>query len=73
MTFETFRRSFYYGDHADVRFKFLASMRNDTAADAVAEVLHRLGEAFDTGDIAPCARRCTPRRSTPTRVTRRRR
>jgi hypothetical protein len=53
MTFESFRRSFYYGDHADMQFKFLASMGDDEAADALAQVLERLGEAFDTGDLGP--------------------
>jgi hypothetical protein len=53
MTFESFRRSFYYGNHADMQFKFLASMPDDRAADALAAVLNRLGEAFDTGDFTP--------------------
>jgi hypothetical protein len=53
MSFEDFRRSFYYGTRADMQFKFLASMPDEEAADAVAEVLARLGEAFDTGDLAP--------------------
>ena len=53
MSFEDFRRSFYYGGRADMQFKFLASMSDEEAADAVAEVLARLGEAFDTGDLAP--------------------
>jgi hypothetical protein len=51
MTFEEFRRSFYYGDHADMQFKFLASMPDDTAAEALANILDRLGEAIDTGDF----------------------
>jgi len=53
MTFESFRRSFYYGDHADMQFKFLASMSDDAAADVLARILGLLGEAFDTGDLAP--------------------
>ncbi len=53
MSFEDFRRSFYYGTRADMQFKFLASMPDEEAADAVAEVLARLGKAFDTGDFAP--------------------
>ncbi len=51
MTWEDFRKSFYYGDHADMQLKFLARMTDDAAADAVARVLSRLGEAFDTGDL----------------------
>lgn len=53
MSFETFRRSFYYGEHSDMQVKFLASMSDEQAADALADVLARLGEAFDTGDFAP--------------------
>jgi hypothetical protein len=53
MTFEDFRKSFYYGEHADMQFKFLASMGDDEGADAVASILSRLGEAFDTQDLSP--------------------
>lgn len=53
MTFEQFRKAFYYGRFADMQFKFLAGMDDDPAAEAVAEVLARLGEAFDTGDLTP--------------------
>ncbi|MQA03363.1 MAG: hypothetical protein GEV07_11775 [Streptosporangiales bacterium] len=53
MDFEDFRTSFYYGEHADMQFKFLKSMSDELAADAIAEILQRLGEAFDTGDYAP--------------------
>jgi D-proline reductase (dithiol) PrdB len=53
MTFEEFRSSFYYGEHADMQFKFLASMPDDKAADALAAILARLGESFDTGDFGP--------------------
>ncbi|MGN6689092.1 MAG: glycine/sarcosine/betaine reductase selenoprotein B family protein [Actinomycetales bacterium] len=51
MRFEDFRRSFYYGAHADMQFKFLARMDDQPAADAVAEVLARVGAALDTGDL----------------------
>ncbi len=50
MTVEEFRRSFYYGSRTDLRFKFLASLPDDAAADAVARILHTVGEACDTGD-----------------------
>lgn len=52
MTFAEFRKSFYYGEHADMQFKFLASMEDAPAATGLALVLARLGEAFDTGDLA---------------------
>jgi hypothetical protein len=51
MSFEAFRKSFYYGSHADMQFKFLAGMDDKAAADAVAAVLARVGEALDTGDL----------------------
>jgi hypothetical protein len=53
MTFEDFRKTFYYGRYSDMQFKFLARMGDEPAADAVATVLARLGEALDTGDLAP--------------------
>jgi hypothetical protein len=53
MSFEDFRKAFYYGRYSDMQFKFLARMDDESAADAVAAVLDRLGEALDTGDLAP--------------------
>ena len=53
MSFESFRKSFYYGEHSDMQAKFLARMSDVQAADALADVLARLGEAFDTGDFTP--------------------
>lgn len=53
MTFEEFRRSFYYGQHADMQFKYLAKLSDADAADTIAVLLDLLGEAFDTGDLAP--------------------
>jgi hypothetical protein len=53
MTFEDFRKAFYYGRYSDMQFKFLARMDDEPAADAVAAVLDRLGEALDTGDLTP--------------------
>jgi len=51
MTFEEFRQSFYYGDRADMQFKYWARMSDRDAADTIAALLHKLGEAFDTGDF----------------------
>jgi D-proline reductase (dithiol) PrdB len=56
MTFEDFRKAFYYGRYSDMQFKFLARMDDQPAADAVAAVLAGLGEALDTGDLAPVHR-----------------
>lgn len=56
MSFEEFRRSFHYGDHADMQFKYLAKLSDEAAADTIAELLQLLGEAFDTGDFEPLHR-----------------
>lgn len=53
MSFESFRKSFYYGERSDMQAKFLAAMTDAQAADALGEVLERLGAAFDTGDLRP--------------------
>ncbi len=53
MTFEQFRKAFHYGRYADMQFKFLAKLGDDRAAEALSQVLARLGEAFDTGDFTP--------------------
>ncbi len=53
MSFESFRKSFYYGEHSDMQAKFLAAMTDEQAADALADILAGLGEAFDTGDLEP--------------------
>ncbi|MGH3443177.1 MAG: glycine/sarcosine/betaine reductase selenoprotein B family protein [Nitriliruptorales bacterium] len=50
LTFEEFRRSFYYGSRTDMQFKYLARMSDEDAADAITAILKALGEAFDTGD-----------------------
>jgi hypothetical protein len=51
LSFEAFRRSFYYGDRADMQFKYLARMTDEAAADAIASVLAAVGETLDTGDL----------------------
>jgi len=53
MSFESFRKSFYYGEHSDMQAKYLASMTDEQAAGVLAEVLERLGVALDTGDFTP--------------------
>jgi hypothetical protein len=53
MSFEAFRRSFYYGDHADMQFKFLERLSDEVAADTLADLLAAVGVAFDTGDWSP--------------------
>lgn len=51
MTMAAFRESFYYGEHADMQFKYLARLGDAQAADTVAEVLATVGEVVDTGDL----------------------
>lgn len=51
LPFAEFRESFYYGDHADMQFKYLAKMSDEAAADAIAAMLAAAGETLDTGDL----------------------
>lgn len=51
MTMAAFRESFYYGEHADMQFKYLARLGDEQAGDAIAEVLATVGEVVDTGDL----------------------
>ncbi len=51
LSFEAFHRSFSYGDHADMQFKYLARMSDEATADATAAVLAAVGETLDTGDL----------------------
>lgn len=53
MSFEEFRKSFYYGSNADMQQKFLASLNDQDASDALAEILAELGTALDTDDLQP--------------------
>lgn len=52
-SFEDFRRSFSYGSRNDLSFKFLSEMSDEDAATFFRRLLWLLGEAFDTGDVAP--------------------
>ena len=51
LSMRDFRESFYYGEHADMQYKFLAKMSDTDAADLLAGILHDVGAAFDTGDL----------------------
>lgn len=52
-SFEAFRTSFSYGGRSDLNFKFFKSLSNDEAASFLQTLLHRLGDAYDTGDVQP--------------------
>lgn len=50
---ESFRQSFSYGTRNDLNFKFFKTASDDDAAAFLQELLHRLGDAYDTGDAGP--------------------
>jgi hypothetical protein len=52
-SFESFRLSFSYGKRNDLNFKFFKTTTDDDAASFIQEVLHLLGDAYDTGDVGP--------------------
>lgn len=52
-SFESFRRSFSYGERNDLNFKFLKSLSDNDAATFLQTLLDQLGEAYDTGDVQP--------------------
>jgi len=52
-TFEEFRRSFSYGSRSDLNFKFLKSLPDDQAAEFFRQLLAKLGEGYDQGDLDP--------------------
>jgi D-proline reductase (dithiol) PrdB len=52
-SFESFRRSFSYGERNDLNFKFFKSLSDEEAATFLQTLLDQLGEAYDTGDVQP--------------------
>lgn len=52
-SFGSFRRSFSYGARNDLNFKFFKATSDHDAASFLQELLHRLGDAYDTGDAGP--------------------
>ncbi len=56
-SFESFRRSFSYGTRNDLNFKFLKSVPDEEAAQFFQDLLHLLGDAYDSGDVAPLIER----------------
>ncbi|MEN8042005.1 MAG: glycine/sarcosine/betaine reductase selenoprotein B family protein [Actinomycetota bacterium] len=52
-SFESFRRSFSYGSRNDLNFKFFKGMSDDAVASFIQDLLHKLGDAYDTGDVLP--------------------
>ena len=52
-TFESFRKSFFYGTRSDMNFKFLAHLSDNQASDFFQGLLARLMDAYDSGDTGP--------------------
>lgn len=52
-SFEEFRKSFSYGTRNDLNFKFFKSQSDDEVMDFAQQLLHELGDAYDTGDVLP--------------------
>lgn len=52
-SFADFRRSFSYGSRNDLSFKFLKHMSDAATAELLRALLDELGNAYDTGDVAP--------------------
>jgi len=51
-TLEDFKNSFAYGSRADLTFKFLKQLGPAQAGEAIRQILHAVGDTFDSGDIA---------------------
>ncbi len=52
-TFESFKKSFFYGKRSDLSFKFLSHLSDDQATRFFQGLLTTLVDAYDSGDAAP--------------------
>lgn len=52
-SFEAFRKSLSYGSRNDLNFKFFKGMSDEQVASFLQDLLHKLGDAYDTGDVLP--------------------
>ncbi|WP_319523691.1 glycine/sarcosine/betaine reductase selenoprotein B family protein [Breoghania sp.] len=52
-TFESFKKSFFYGSRSDLSFKFLSHLSDGQAADFFQGLLSKLVDAYDDGNAAP--------------------
>jgi hypothetical protein len=50
-SFEEFRSSFAYGSRTDLNFKFLAGLSDEDAASFLQELLWKLGDVFNDGQL----------------------
>lgn len=51
-SFEAFKNSFSYGSRCDLNFKFLKALSADEAATFLQELLWKLGDSMDDGDMS---------------------
>lgn len=54
-TFAEFKRSFFYGARADLNFKFLKDLTDAEARQFFQDLLHKLADTFDDGDLTRVA------------------
>jgi len=54
-TFAEFKNSFSYGSRTDLNFKFLKQLSDADAADFLQDLLWKLADACDDGDLEPVA------------------
>lgn len=52
-TFESFKKSFFYGSRSDMSFKFLAHLSDDQASAFFQGLLTKLVDAYDSGEAEP--------------------
>jgi len=50
-SFEAFKRSFAYGSRTDLNFKFLSNLSDEDAAQFFQDLLWKLGDSFDDGEL----------------------
>lgn len=54
-SFTEFKRSFFYGSRADLNFKFLKDLSDAEAGQFFQELLYKLGDTVDDGDLSRVA------------------
>ncbi len=52
-SFESFKKSFFYGSRSDMSFKFLAHLSDEQVSDFFQGLLTRIVDAYDSGDASP--------------------
>lgn len=50
-TFEEYKNSFSYGSRPDLNFKFMAAFSKDDGAQYLQDLLWKIGDAINTGDL----------------------